>query len=194
MELLELRSTMDRTDYVSVNRAIQNIQSFIMQKENLGVILNPIIKKMEANSKQLQSSDILKWFIQELRPIVDNTQICKSVNDVVAIARAVFTNGNFYDILVMRARNGFKPFPTFEKEQELAEKEKAQQIIAESELTPGQLKAKRMREAKAKKQAEREAIELEAKKVNKNTEVTQKPKSSKLTDSEYAAYLATRGL
>lgn len=184
----EIRSLMKDTSYETVTRTVSQLSEYILRKENIWKILNPVILSMKHSEHAISTGTMLKSFAVSLKSLIKDTPMIKNDSDVLRIAELIYSGADIEQILIIKARKHFELF-----EEINAPAVSTTQITPEESLTPGQLRAQKMREAKAKKRLEQEAIQREEEKLN-TTAQAEKDASKKLDKEKLETLRMLRGI
>lgn len=158
----QLRETLDKK--LPFNMILNETQKFLLQPPIKNPLLNTLKEKAEMY-RNFNNTTLLKWFIEETIGLVEGTKLCYNTYTAQSFLKTIWETSKLGIELIHNIRNNIVldvPKPD------------------EPEMTPGELRALRMREAKARKKAEREELErLQKEKEEILAEHTNKKKLEK---------------
>jgi hypothetical protein len=155
---------------------VQSISEHVLSKEKFPVVANAIVTKAKAK-KGFNTMDLFKYFYEEVGPLVEGTYYCPTKYNAQMLLKNVWQSSQFQMRVIDQIRKNYELIPTYESKVELTDEEKRKQRL--------KIQAEKMRQAKARKAAEKKALQ-DAKETRKVAEEKRVVDTKKLTPEQQA--------
>lgn len=183
MKKSEIREFLDRPN-VSFNVALHRIKDFVLEPTNKAIIANYIVTELK-NNKNAKSKDLFLLFYLATKSLVTRTKLCNNKFAEQSLLRSVYLSSQFQNIIISLVRQGYKLLPV----EAVVTKDDTPED-EESRKKRLKKQAALMREAKARKRAEKLAkekrVEIQQKPKEKRVETLQKPAIQNTTQKKFS--------